>query len=311
MTKTNQEIDIRDTFVMPYHGKYYMYGTQGFGAFTGTPGGYLCYVGTDLEHWEGPYTVFPNDGTSWATRNYWAPEVYEVNGKFYMFSAWTNEDLAMDEMQQYLCVLSSDDPLGPFQILNGNLGPGNDPTLYEEAGTYYLIHNDGKSHMQARPLSDDFSSFAGEPIQLFDRTDPDVFWSVGGPTEGAETFVTKTGKLLILWSSFCKGSSKKLAEMGYPGMDYNTSIAYSDNGSIHGKFYQENVLLTPPNMGHVNLFYSLSGQLMLATHWPDDNENELGCSTPVFFCVNYNEELDTLRVDANSFLEENHITFEL
>ncbi len=36
---TNDEIDIRDTYVLTWNGRYYLYGTQGFEAFRGTPGG--------------------------------------------------------------------------------------------------------------------------------------------------------------------------------------------------------------------------------------------------------------------------------
>ncbi len=290
--RKNEEIDIRDTYVLPWRSKYYMYGTQGLEAFKGTPGGFLCYVGDDLEHWEGPYTVFPNDGSVWATSNFWAPEVYEIDGHFYLFAAWTDGPSG-----QILCVLKADHPLGPFHVLNDRLGPGNDPTLYLEDGQYYLIHNDGSSNMQAHPMKSDLSDYAGAPILLFDRTDEDVTWSKGGPTEGAETFVTPSGKLLLLWSSFCEGRSKKFAKMGFENMDYGTAIAYSVSGGIRGHFRQENVLITPPNMGHVNLFESLSGELLLAAHWPDDDENELGCSTPIFYKMRYDEELDTLRVD--------------
>ena len=289
----NDEIDIRDTYILTWKGKYYMYGTQGFQAFTGTPGGFLCYVGDDLEHWEGPYSVFPNDGRVWATLNYWAPEVYEVNGTIYLFAAWGNNS---NEIVQHICVLKADNPLGPFQVVNDDMGIGNDPTLYREDGKYYLIHNDSATHMQAHLLSDDFSSFAGESIPMFSREQEDVTWSVGGPTEGAETFVTPTGKLLVLWSSFCKGSSKKFESMGFHDMDYGTAIAYSESGSVNGPFKQENTMITPKNMGHVNLFYALDGSLMLATHWPDDDNNELGCSTPIFFPVDYLEKEDTIRI---------------
>lgn len=289
--RKNCEIDIRDTYVLPWRGKYYLYGTQGFEAFCGTPGGFLCYVGDDLENWEGPYTVFPNNGAVWATSNFWAPEVYEINGQLYLFAAWTDGLVG-----QILCVLKADHPLGPFQVLNDRLGPGNDPTLYYEKGQYYLIHNNGSDHMQAHPMKPDLSDFDGAPIQLFDRRDDNVIWSVGGPTEGAETYVTPTGKLLILWSSFCRGTSKKFAKMGLHDMDYGTAIAYSTAGGIKGVFHQENVLITPPNMGHVNLFQTFEGKLMLATHWPDDDENAMGCSTPVFFPVEYDAERDTLRL---------------
>ena len=301
------EIDLRDAYVLTWQGRYYLYGTEGFGAFTGTPRGFLCYVGDDLENWDGPYTVFPNDGRVWADTNYWAPEVYAIDGAFYLFAAWASKralaaapemgEGGAPESRQRLAVLRAADPLGLFEVLNADLGPGNDPTLYQEKGRYYLIHNDGFTHMQAHLLAEDLSRFEGGAIPLFSREDADVTWSVGGPTEGAETFVTPTGRLLVLWSSFCRGNAKNLAAMGFPGMDYGTAIAYADEGGIRGIFCQENRLITPPNMGHVNLFSALDGTLMLATHWPDDNTNALGCSNPIFFPVRYDAKGDTLEVN--------------
>ena len=169
--------------------------------------------------------------------------------------------------------------------VNDRLGLGNDPTLYCEDGEYYIIHNVRNSHMQAHKLTADFSAFTGDAIPLFDRTDENVTWCKSGPTEGPETYVTPTGKLLVLWSSLCEGNSAKLKEMGFENVDYGTAIAYAPSGTIYGPFEQENVLITPKNMGHVNLFETFDGQLMLATHWPDDNHIALGCSTPVFFAV--------------------------
>ena len=304
---SNAQIDIRDTYILPHDGKYYMYGTCGFDAFSGTAGGFRCYVGNDLEHWDGPYCVFPNDGTSWATSNYWAPEVYEIDGKFYMFASWTSAPTEGGiRSPQTICVLRADDPLGPFRIHNDRLCPGNDPTLYEKDGRYYLVYTDCKVTMLAAEMTADLSGFAGESVSLFSRTDPGVSWSVGGPTEGAETFVTKTGKLLVLWSSFCKGHSKKFAALGLKDMDYGTSIAYAPSGNIYGPYQHEDVMLTPPNMGHCNLFYGLDDQLMLATHYPDDDENEFGCSNPLFVKVDYREDIDSLRIDPKEWakLEE-------
>ena len=86
-TYTNEEIPIRDAYVLTSGGKYYLFGTTGTEAFgTVAKSGFQVYVGTDLEHWEGPYTAFANDGTSWAIWRYWAPEVYEIGGRFYLFA---------------------------------------------------------------------------------------------------------------------------------------------------------------------------------------------------------------------------------
>ena len=79
------EINIRDPFVLVENGKYYLYGTRG-AACWGKADGFDVYVSEDLVHWEGPHVCFHNDGTFWADRNYWAPEVHPWQGKYYMFA---------------------------------------------------------------------------------------------------------------------------------------------------------------------------------------------------------------------------------
>lgn len=45
-----------------------------------------------------------NKKDSWADRWFWAPEVYEVNGKFYMYYS----------ADEHICVAVADSPVGPF-----------------------------------------------------------------------------------------------------------------------------------------------------------------------------------------------------
>ena len=80
--KTN-EINIRDPFVLVHGGKYYLYGTRGETCW-GPADGFDVYVGQDLKNWEGPIVCFHNDGSFWADRNYWAPEVYALAGGVFM-----------------------------------------------------------------------------------------------------------------------------------------------------------------------------------------------------------------------------------
>ena len=56
----NQDINIRDPFVLVHEGKYYMYGTRAknFGCKTG---GFDVYIGTDLENWSEPKQVFDSE----------------------------------------------------------------------------------------------------------------------------------------------------------------------------------------------------------------------------------------------------------
>ena len=49
------DINIRDPYIMPYDGKYYLYGTRSETAFVGQAYGFDVYVSDDLENWEGPF----------------------------------------------------------------------------------------------------------------------------------------------------------------------------------------------------------------------------------------------------------------
>ena len=69
------QINIRDPFVLFTQGRYYLYGTRGETCW-GPASGFDVYVSRDLETWSEPQACFENDGTFWADRNYWAPEVH-------------------------------------------------------------------------------------------------------------------------------------------------------------------------------------------------------------------------------------------
>jgi Glycosyl hydrolases family 43. len=61
-------------------GRYYMYGTG-----AGAVDGFCAYSSPDLVNWKAEGQVFRgNIPGSWGVANFWAPEVYELNGKFYM-----------------------------------------------------------------------------------------------------------------------------------------------------------------------------------------------------------------------------------
>ena len=77
------EINIRDPFVLVHEGKYYLYGTRGNECW-GKGTGLDCYVSTDLKSFENPVVVFLPPDDFWADKNFWAPEVHEYKGAFYM-----------------------------------------------------------------------------------------------------------------------------------------------------------------------------------------------------------------------------------
>lgn len=91
-------------------GKYYMYGTDG------SVPGFKVYKSDNLTDWE--YVTMAYEGAkenSWTKDCYWAPEVYERDGKYYMFFSanWKYNPNNEEEVFK-IGVAVSDDPTGPF-----------------------------------------------------------------------------------------------------------------------------------------------------------------------------------------------------
>lgn len=95
-----QKVPFGDPFIMLWQGKYYAYGTH-------ADNGIEVLVSDDLLTWSYPEgnSLALNKADVWADRFFWAPEVYPVNGKFYMYYS----------ADEHICVATSDSPLGPFK----------------------------------------------------------------------------------------------------------------------------------------------------------------------------------------------------
>lgn len=255
------DIRIRDPFILLENDTYYMYGTR-------SADGFEAFSSMNFEDWEGPFKVFTKPDGFWADRNFWAPEVHKYKDDFYMLASFKSEHECRGTQ-----ILISDSPLGTFRVHSDvPVTPRDweclDGTLYIEDDVPYMIFchewlqvKDGE--MCAIRLSDDLKHSVGEPIILFTASQPD--WAL----KDAETFVTdgpfmyrtRNGKLLMLWSSFCKSG-------------YCVAIASSDNGKINGKWYHEPIPLIDSDGGHGMCFKTLGGQLSFAFHQPNQSPHE-------------------------------------
>ena len=136
---TTEQINIRDPFVLVDDGFYYLYGTRGPTCW-GKADGFDVYRSRDLKEWEGPFVCFHNDGSFWADRNYWAPEVHRWRGAFYMFASFKSES-----RRRGTAILRAESPFGPFQPWsNGPVTPENweclDGTFYASPkGVPYIV----------------------------------------------------------------------------------------------------------------------------------------------------------------------------
>ena len=101
-------------------GRYYMYGTSG-------EKGFRAYSSDDLTDWKEEGLVYQG-GTdqSWNVDCFWAPEVYERGGKYYLwYSANWKQNPTNEEENFRIGVAVADKPTGPFKDLND--GPVFDP----------------------------------------------------------------------------------------------------------------------------------------------------------------------------------------
>lgn len=272
------DINIRDPFVLVHEGKYYMYGTRGpecWGKGTGLD----CYVSTDLENFEGPTEVFTPGKDFWADKNFWAPEVHRYCGDFYMFVSFKADGKCRGTQ-----ILKAQDPLGPFMPhSDGPVTPRDweclDGTLYiEEADDSkpYMVfcHEwvqvvDGQ--ICAVELSRDLKKAVGEPKVLFTASEAPWVKDIRNGnyvTDGPFIHRNDSGKITMLWSSFCEGG-------------YALAMAHSTGNTIDGPWVQDPELLFDKNGGHGMLFKDLSGRLIVTLHSPNTDLME----RPVFLEV--------------------------
>lgn len=263
------DLHIRDPFVLPVpaEGKYYIYGTG-----PGGNSGFNTYRSSDLQNWEGPLPAFRKPEGFWATHNFWAPEVHLYKGKYYMFASFK-----ANKVPRGTQILVADRPDGPFAPLTEKpVTPKDweclDGTLYvDPKGEPWMVfcHEWVQTHdgeICAMRLSKDLKTAIDKPILLFKASEAKWVLSFVNDkaeyvTDGPFLHRTKSGALLMLWSSFSKTG-------------YATAFARSESGEITGPWIQDPKPLDVVDAGHSMIFKTFDGQLMLSLHQPNKASRE-------------------------------------
>ncbi|GHE47246.1 glycoside hydrolase family 43 protein [Sphingobacterium griseoflavum] len=145
--ETNNPLDIPlgDPYILydKVSDAYYLYGTGG------TENGFVAYASTDLKTWEKQGVVYSSaQSKNWGTKDFWAPEVYAYNGKYYLFYSAHWKENPNHELENYrIGVAVADKPTGPFEDLTGKplFDPGYpiiDANVYfAEDGKCYLYYS--------------------------------------------------------------------------------------------------------------------------------------------------------------------------
>lgn len=262
-TKT-EDVNIRDPFVLLHNDTYYMYGTGCASR------GYGCWKSDDLEHWQGPFTVYTFAGDSDFDGCAWAPECHCYKDSFYLFATYKSKESG----KRGVSIFRAQDPMGPFEeITDGHITPHNhdaiDGTLYvDAAGEPWMVYvgewtsnADEVGDMMCVRLSEDLTHFISEPKLLFRATD--AKWAKGKITDGPFLYNTSDGGLLMLWSNSARSGG------------YSVGIAFSKNGEVDGRWVHPLWALYKRNKrniydgGHGMIFKDRDGRLLMAIHSPN------------------------------------------
>lgn len=247
-------------------------------------GGVEVRTSRNLVDWGLPVPVYSVSEDNWGRAGVWAPEMHAYRGWYYLFLTH-NSDEPLPGVERgaslepgyppLVCrgsqVLLSSSPLGPFRAFHHrpHLSISMmtlDGTLWIEEGVPYMVYchewvqmQDGTVEMVR--LKDDLSDVAGAPQVLFRGSDAP--WGTGSRqeprsyvTDGPCLYRTRTGHLLMIWSSFVHGV-------------YTTGIAHSESDTLAGPWRQQAEPLFTEDGGHGTIFTRFDDQPMLVLHQPN------------------------------------------
>ncbi len=289
-------------------GKYYMYGTG-----AGAKNGFSAYSSDDLVNWQKEGQVyFADNKNGWSDPKaawdgaYWAPEVYEVKGKFYMFYSAQWEENPANELENFrIGVAVADKPTGPFTDITSK--PIFDPgypiidanVLFDKNGKAYLYYSRccykhavesevadwakkqglykevEESWVYGVELKPDFSGVIGKPVLLLrppvSMSDKQAEWESRSVTSKEVNRRWTEGSV-----AFRKGNTYYMMYSANYFGGKNYAVGYATSGSPLGPFTKaaDNPVLqknseqggTVTGTGHNSVTYSPDGKEMFCVY---------------------------------------------
>ncbi|MBD2869016.1 glycoside hydrolase family 43 protein [Paenibacillus arenilitoris] len=232
-------------------GKYYCYPTSG-----SRGEGFHAWSSDDLVNWTPEGFVYERAANklAWGYRQFWAPEVIERNGKFYMYytARWEEKDSLR------IGVAIADRPAGPFidvydkPMFDFGYAAIDAHILTDDDGRSYLYYSrdcsehivDGRheSHIYGFELTDDLLQPKQEGIPLLK---PDQEWEFKSGEEwrwNEGPFVLKRdGLYYLMYSANCfahrdysVGYATSTEPLGPFAKYANNPVLFTDNADISG-----------------------------------------------------------------------------
>lgn len=273
------KIVCRDPFITVdrEHGLYYLikskHGPDGARLF--------AYKSSNLEFWdEAGYVYHMPEGYK-CPDDWWAPDTYFYNGKYYCFVTVSNQ--AKGIMRGTTVLRSDNGPLGPYRNIIPDdrifiTPPGMqclDGSLYvDEQGTPWMFFSvewngpnvvDSVGEVWCQQLNAELDGTVGDPVKLFRTSDAPWAKEPSGKSIVTDApFVwkdEKSGNLIMLWSSFTNV--------------YSMGQAISQTGKPTGPWVHEKDAIFTDNGGHQMVFRDLKGNLKISFHSPNENPSIL------------------------------------
>jgi len=242
-------VSFGDPFILLYDGMYYAYGTS-------SDNGILVYTSEDLETWKIPENNLAlNKDDVWADQWYWAPEVYHINGKFYMYYS----------ADEHICVAVADNPLGPFRQ------DVRKPMIADEKciDNSLFIDDDGKAYLYFDRFNDGLNIWVAELEDNLTEIKPETMqacihvsqeWEEVWPRVNEGSFVIKhNGVYYMTYSAnsyespfYGIGVATATSPFG-PWKKYENNPIYQNVGELVG-------------IGHSAMFTDKDGILRIVFH---------------------------------------------
>lgn len=235
-----------DPFILTYDGKYYLYATN-------ADDGFRVFVSENMAVWQDMgYCLRKGDviGDKW----FWAPEVLEKDGRFYMVYV----------AEEHLAIAEADSPTGPFvqkekkwlseeKAIDGHFFVDDDGTVY-----LYYVRFDGGNVIYMSTVNDNFDGIDEENERFLLRADRE--WELRDCEVVEGPFVLKhNGKYYLTYSANHTRSE-----------DY--AIGYTVSDSPFGPFekYEGNPILHKTadvnGTGHHSFVRSVDGKELICVY---------------------------------------------
>lgn len=242
------KVPLGDPFIMLYEGQYYAYGTL-------SENGIAVFVSDDLQNWSVPGGLALKKEDVWADRWFWAPEVYHVNGKFYMYYS----------ADEHICVATSNSPLGPFTQEVQKTMIADEKCIDNSL----FIDDDGKPYLFFDRFNDGLNIWVAELEENLMDIKPETMrkcinvsqeWEKVWPRVNEGSFVVKHNGVYY---------------MTYSANSYESpfyGIGFATATSVTGPWtkYENNPIFQKPGelvgVGHSAMFTDKAGKLRIVFH---------------------------------------------